>query len=133
MAFGICVGLGVITGILASLFLSFIIIGTIAPFAICYSLSNVFGIASTFFIIGPATQCKKMFKPVRLWAAVAFLVFMGLTLFAALYLANSGLTLLFVILQFCALFWYSLSYIPGARACFLGCCKKVTGYEGMNS
>ena len=53
-----------------------------------------------------------------------FLV-LELTLFSALYLQNTGLVLLFVVLQFCALTWYGLSYIPGARQCFLATCSRV--------
>jgi hypothetical protein len=71
-----------------------------------------------------------MFKPVRLWSVIAFFVFLGLTLFAALYLGNGGLVILFAILQYCSLLWYNLSFIPGARQVFLACCKKTTGFDG---
>ena len=99
----------------------------IIPFAALYSLSNILGLGSTFFLVGPRAQLKKMFKPVRLWSAIAFLLLIGLTLFAAIYLKNGGLTILFAIMQYAALLWYTLSYVPGARSCFIACCKKTTG------
>lgn len=101
--------------------------GNITIFAVLYSVSNIFGLGSTFFLVGPLAQLKKMFKPVRLWSAILFLVFIALTLVAALVLKNPGLTICFAVLQYLALLWYTLSYIPGARQCFLACCKKTTG------
>ena len=111
---------GVLAGVM-------IILLRLVAFAVLYSLSNILGLASTFFLVGPAAQLKKMFKPVRLWSAIAFLLFLGLTLFAALFLKNGGLTILFAFIQYCALLWYTLSYMPGARSCFTACCKKTTG------
>jgi hypothetical protein len=111
--FGIFLGLGTVCGVLAGIFISFVAAGGLTPFAVLYSASNIFGLVSTFFLVGPRSQLKKMFKPIRLWAAIVFLVMIGMTLFAALYLKNSGLTMLFAFLQYCALFWYTLSYIPG--------------------
>lgn len=113
--FGICFALATVSGVLAGIFISFVASGSLVPFAVLYSASNIFGLGSSFFLVGPAAQLKKMFKPVRLWACIAFLVMLGMTLFAALYLRNSGLTMLFAFMQYCALFWYTLSYIPGKR------------------
>ena len=117
--FGICLALGTVCGVIAGIFISFVAVGGLTPFAVMYSASNIFGIVSTFFLVGPMAQLKKMFKPIRLWAAIAYLVMIGMTLFAALYLKNSGLTMLFAFLQYCALFWYTLSYIPGPHIFFL--------------
>lgn len=125
--FGICLAVAFLCGIVSSILL--FVARSMIGFAIVYSISNVFGIGSSFFLVGPKAQIKKMFKPVRVWAAVLFLVLIALTVVAAIVIQNPGLVLLFVILQYCALFWYTLSYIPGARTCFLGCCKKTVGLE----
>ena len=37
------------------------------------------------------------------------------------------MAVLLLSIGFLALLWYTLSYIPGARQCFLACCKKTTG------
>ncbi len=126
--FAILLVLAWITGVLAGVML-FINITHLTIFAVLYTVSNLFGLGSTFFLVGPKAQIKKMFKPVRVWSAIAFLVFMALTLVAALALKppNPGLCICFAVLQYLALLWYTLSYIPGARQCFLACCKKTTG------
>ncbi|VDM16901.1 unnamed protein product [Hydatigera taeniaeformis] len=58
---------------------------------------------STFFLVGPVKQCKRMFAESRIVAALLFLYH------------KAALCLLFSILQFIALTWYSLSFIPYAR------------------
>uniref|UniRef100_A0A0R3W6Z8 Vesicle transport protein n=1 Tax=Taenia asiatica TaxID=60517 RepID=A0A0R3W6Z8_TAEAS len=68
--------------------------------------------ASTFFLMGPVKQCKRMFAESRIVAALLFLVFLVLTIVSAVV---TPLCLLFSILQFLALTWYSLSFIPYAR------------------
>lgn len=126
--FAILLALAWLAGILSGVML-FVSPGNLTIFAVLYTVSNLLGLGSTFFLVGPKNQIKKMFKPVRLWSAVAFLVFMGLTLVAALALkpSNAGLVICFAVLQYLSLLWYTLSYIPGARQCFLACCKKTTG------
>eukprot|EP00884_Botryococcus_braunii_P018939 jgi/Botrbrau1/5729/Bobra.0134s0005.1 len=106
-----CLALSLIFGFLASFFL------VISPrrFAILYTLSNVLSIASTMFLMGPIKQLSNMFDKGRIFATLAYLVSMFLTLFAALYMRSVILTLFFFAIQICALIWYSISYIPYAR------------------
>ena len=49
------------------------------------------------------------------------LIAIAMTLVSALALKSVGLTLLFALIQFCAVFWYCLSYIPFARQAVKGC------------
>ncbi|XP_011621014.1 vesicle transport protein SFT2B isoform X2 [Amborella trichopoda] len=56
-------------------------------FAVAFTLGNMLSLGSTAFLIGPKRQVH-----------------------------SKLLTLLAIIIEFCALFWYSLSYIPFARA-----------------
>ena len=99
-------------------------------FAILYSLGNLSSLGSTLFLVGPASQLKRMFKETRICATIVFL----LSLFGTLAfvfivdlenkkpwhkLAIFGL----IGLQFCSLFWYTLSYIPfGRKICKKLCC-----------
>ncbi|KAI5702764.1 hypothetical protein M8J76_005860 [Diaphorina citri] len=69
----------------------------------------------TCVLMGPVNQVKKMFKPTRIVATILMLTMLFLTLFAALYLQKPKLATLFMFLQFLAMTWYSLSYIPYAR------------------
>ncbi|XP_025891679.1 vesicle transport protein SFT2B [Nothoprocta perdicaria] len=84
-------------------------------FAVFYTLGNISSIGSTAFLMGPMKQLKKMFEPTRLIATVVMLLCLILTLCAAFWWHNAGLALLFCILQFFALAWYSISFIPFAR------------------
>ncbi|XP_070799900.1 vesicle transport protein SFT2B isoform X2 [Pituophis catenifer annectens] len=82
-------------------------------FGVFYTLGNISSLGSTVFLMGPVKQLKRMFEPTRLIATILMLWH------------NKGLTLLFCILQFFALAWYSISYIPFARdavkKCFAAC------------
>ena len=119
------------------LLLSFISIGGIfgalmnpVKFAIVYSLGNLSSLGSTLFLIGPMSQIKRMFKKTRYIASILFLSsLIGTLVFAIGFYDKSKVwhkLLLFalIILQFCTLFWYTLSYIPfGRTLCKKICCK----------
>ncbi|XP_077342664.1 vesicle transport protein SFT2A isoform X2 [Lithobates pipiens] len=78
-------------------------------FAVFYTLGNVAALTSTCFLMGPVKQLKKMFEPTRLIATVVMLW------------QKKGLAFLFCILQFLAMTWYSISYIPFARDAIIKC------------
>ncbi|XP_047914068.1 vesicle transport protein SFT2B isoform X4 [Anser cygnoides] len=84
-------------------------------FAAFYTLGNIASIGSTLFLMGPMKQLKRMFEPTRLIATVVMLLCLVLTLCSAFWWAKKGLVLIFCILQFFALAWYSISFIPFAR------------------
>ncbi|KAI6071422.1 vesicle transport protein SFT2A [Mergus octosetaceus] len=94
-------------------------------FAVFYTLGNISALASTCFLMGPLKQLKTMFEPKRLVATIVMLLCLLLTLCAVFWWNKKGLALLFCILQFLAMTWYSLSYIPFARdaviKCFTSC------------
>ncbi|KAH0682665.1 hypothetical protein KY289_020417 [Solanum tuberosum] len=70
----------------------------------------------TAFLIGPKRQVTMMLDPVRIYATAIYIASIIIALFCALYVRNKLLTLLSIILEFGALIWYSLSYIPFARS-----------------
>ncbi|NXI86250.1 SFT2A protein, partial [Rhipidura dahli] len=84
-------------------------------FAVFYTLGNIAALASTCFLMGPVKQLKAMFDPKRLIATIVMLLCLLLTLCAVFWWKKKGLAVLFCILQFLAMTWYSLSYIPFAR------------------
>ena len=57
-----------------------------------------------------------MFAPVRRAASLAYLGTLAGTLLSIFVFRIALLSLLFIVLQFCALSWYILSYIPYGRA-----------------
>ncbi|XP_046560434.1 vesicle transport protein SFT2B-like isoform X1 [Haliotis rubra] len=95
-------------------------------FAVLYTVGNILSLSSTCFLMGPLNQLKKMFAKTRIIATILVLVMFVLTIVFATALKNgAALAILCCILQFLALTWYSLSYIPFARdaakKCFAGC------------
>ncbi|KAB1228204.1 Vesicle transport protein SFT2B [Morella rubra] len=85
-------------------------------FGITFTLGNLLSLGSTAFLIGPKRQVTMMLDPVRIYATAIYLASMIIALFCALYVHSRLLTLLAIILEFGALIWYSLSYIPFARS-----------------
>lgn len=112
--FAICFGLGFVFSIVGAMCLTIPGKG-LRLFALFYSIGNITSIASTCFLMGPWKQIKKMFHPTRIWATIVALTFLGLTLFAALVKKKMILTFVCCIIQFLAMTWYSLSYIPYGR------------------
>uniref|UniRef100_A0A2D4FRR6 Vesicle transport protein n=1 Tax=Micrurus corallinus TaxID=54390 RepID=A0A2D4FRR6_MICCO len=111
-AFIACFIIGVVCSIMGSFLLWVPKKGAIL-FGVFYTLGNISSLGSTVFLMGPMKQLKRMFEPTRLIATILMLWH------------NKGLTILFCILQFFALAWYSISYIPFARdavkKCFAAC------------
>lgn len=119
--FAACFILGVLLSLLSwSLFTI-----SLSAFALLYTFGNITALASTFFLMGPVNQLKKMFAPTRLIATVLMLVFLALTLMSALWWGKKGLAIIFCVMQFCAMTWYSISYIPYARDAIKKCFGSV--------
>ncbi|XP_036402931.1 vesicle transport protein SFT2A [Megalops cyprinoides] len=121
--FIICFACGILCSILGTALL-FLPKGT-QLFAVFYTLGNIAALASTCFLMGPLKQLKRMFEPTRLLATCVMLLCLILTLCSVFWWHKRGLAILFCILQFLAMTWYSISYIPFARdavmKCFTSC------------
>ncbi|XP_064628435.1 vesicle transport protein SFT2A-like [Lineus longissimus] len=120
--FLICFVLGVVLSLLGS-FCLFLPSG-LTIFAVFYTIGNLLSLSSTCFLMGPVNQCKKMFAETRIIATIIVFVCLVLTLMAALWWKIAGLAILFCVLQFLALTWYSISYIPFARDAIKKCCAS---------
>jgi len=120
--FAICFTIGVIMSILATLFLW--LPNGLKLFAVFYTFGNVLSLCSTFFLMGPLKQLKRMFAETRFIATIVMLVMFALTLCAVFWWNQKVLALVFCVLQFLALTWYSISYIPFARDAVKKCCTS---------
>ncbi|KAJ4836269.1 hypothetical protein Tsubulata_049465 [Turnera subulata] len=109
-AFGACLVAG-----LALMFLSLIVFVKPIKFALLFTFGNLLAVGSTVFLIGAGQQLTMMFDPVRVYATAIYIGFVLMSLICALWIHSKILTLLAIICEICALFWYSLSYIPFAR------------------
>ncbi|XP_056422836.1 vesicle transport protein SFT2A isoform X4 [Hyla sarda] len=122
--FAICFVSGIVCSILGSALL-WVPGAGIKLFAVFYTLGNIAALASTCFLMGPLKQLKKMFEPTRLITTIIMLLCLICTLCAVFWWHKKGLALLFCILQFLAMTWYSISFIPFARRRRKshGCCR----------
>ncbi|EQC29546.1 hypothetical protein SDRG_12795 [Saprolegnia diclina VS20] len=128
----LCFLLGMVLSLGSTVRLAQLVRGRPAPFAICYTLGNVLSLCCTMFFVGPVAQCKSMFDAKRRVSAAIYVVFIGVTLalcFSPHIPHRAGLVLLSVLIQFGALWWYTLSYIPYARAAVAGVFKKFCCQE----
>lgn len=118
-----CFAVGWIMAACSLIALPGVAVGKPAPFAILYTLGNVVALSATFFLWGPKSQLKLMFKPIRAGATVVYLVMLLVTLIVAFTVANGLLVLVCIAIQFCAMVWYAASYIPYGRTLI----KKTIG------
>jgi len=108
-----CLIAGFVLSLLGTVVLVF---GMLLLFSVLYILGTIISLVGTGFLIGFFKQVKLMFKPVRIVASIVFLGSIGLVFVGAFVLKNGILCLIFVFVEFLAYTWYTLSYIPYARA-----------------
>ncbi|KAI9980595.1 hypothetical protein PInf_009897 [Phytophthora infestans] len=104
--------------------------GNPAPFAIAYTIGNILSICCTTFFVGPWKQIQTMFHSKRRYSAVVYVVFIFVTLllcFSHHVHHRLFFVLISVIIQFMALVWYTLSYVPYGRSIAKSCCKRTLG------
>ena len=89
--------------------------GNITQFSVFFTISNIVSISGTFFLVGPVKQWKSMLEETRLVATLVFVAAMVGTLVAAFVLKLAAVVIVCVLIQYLAMLWYSLSYIPYAR------------------
>lgn len=98
-------------------------------FALLYTLGTITALGSTMFLRGPQSQLKKMFEKDRIVASIFLMAAIVLTIVVGAVLQIGWLAIICVIIQSLAFIWYSLSYIPFARAAVKSCFGRVTGVE----
>lgn len=132
--FGIAFVIGCLLSFGSVIYFHQLLAGRPAPFAINYTLGNLIALSSTCFLMGPKTQLKRMASPTRWLCALVYVCAMAATLVCALLLPSitdlpqgvlAALVLGCLVVQFLAMFWYALSYIPYGRRMFKACCVSV--------
>ncbi|KAF9265735.1 SFT2-domain-containing protein [Marasmius fiardii PR-910] len=111
-----CLAVGFLLSLLGTILL---VLGFLVLFSILYALATVVALLGTGFLIGFFKQLKLMFKPVRIVATIIFIGAIALVFVGAFVIGNGILCIIFVIIQYLAYTWYTLSYIPYARAAVL--------------
>ena len=95
-----------------------------------YTIGNLLSLGSSSFLVGPAKQCRDMLAPERFLASTIYFATLFGTLFSAFWLKIQIVTFAFVLVQFAALTWYMLSYVPYGQACLKRTVKKVISERG---
>jgi Membrane protein involved in ER to Golgi transport len=97
--------------------------GDPSRFVIYTTVGNIISLSGSCFLSGPKSQMQKMFHQSRKVATVWYLGSLAVTLVFALCFkdssfhpqARAAVLLILVGIQYVAVFWYCLSYIPFAR------------------
>lgn len=84
-------------------------------FAILYVLGNVIALSATGFLLGPKSQCRKMWAPTRRYTTAFYLTMLIVVLIVAVLKQNVFLVLFLLFIEVLAAVWYSISYIPFGR------------------
>lgn len=115
LCFLACFLLGSLCSIISSSYVPLIAIQP-AHFALFFSVGNILSLCSTGFLIGPPMQLKTMLNPIRRGSTIVYLGSICFTLYVAVSLRSTSLTLFGICVQTLAYLYYSLSYIPYGRA-----------------
>lgn len=135
IGFAACLGIGLLLEFGSFGRLMQILRGRPEKFAFLYTLGNMLALASTFFLAGPQRQCRRMMRKKRWVASLVYVSSILCTFFvvesSAKFHGKSVLIILLIAVQWCAIWWYILSYIPYgrqlmARACE-ACCARCCG------
>jgi hypothetical protein len=88
--------------------------------ALLYSLGNVVSMFSTMFLYGPYKQIQSMFDPSRRIATLVYIASIAACFYSAVYIHSIPLVMLLMAIQFVAMLWYCLSFIPWGREICIG-------------
>ena len=121
MGFLSCFAIGLALSLSSLFSFPLILVGDPGPFAWKYSIGNLVSLASSVFLVGLRTQCELMASPVRIGASAAYVLSIAVTIIAALMLENALITIIAMLIQFCALAWYCESFIPFGRSMIRKC------------
>ena len=97
------------------------------------TLGNMLSIGSMMFLMGPAKQCENMMDGKRRRATLLYLGSLVLTLLAAFTMKSRLLCLICIAVQYSALLWYSLSYVPYGREMLMSTLGTVLPVEAIKS
>ncbi|OQO12073.1 hypothetical protein B0A48_02712 [Cryoendolithus antarcticus] len=81
-------------------------------FAILWTMASVFFLSSWAILMGPMIYARHLVSPERVPFTATYFGSIGLTLYFAVGLQSTLLTLLAAIVQIMALVWYLVSYFP---------------------
>ena len=139
VGFCLCFFTGLVLMFLADTKISAMLAGNPTPFGVYYTFGNLVAIVGSFFLSGPTAQFNKMTEGSRIVSSAVYLLALAATLFFALddslpKTPRLWCLLAAILVQYLALLWYTLSFVPFAQAyvCafFKACCGDLFNCGG---
>ncbi|CAE8631682.1 unnamed protein product [Polarella glacialis] len=126
----VCLGFGLMLQAASFGAVTRALMGHPGRFAMLYTTGNVVAMVGTFFLAGPAKQMRRMSEHSRATTSVVFILAMVMTVVVAEahFPGRALLVILLVVIQWCALVWYTLSYIPYGRKVAKKLLRKCTSW-----
>ncbi|XP_063973074.1 vesicle transport protein SFT2C [Diachasmimorpha longicaudata] len=113
--FVMCIVMGIICFSLSAIYVPVLLLKA-RKFALLYSLGSVFFLMSFCFLWGPISYMKSLLTPERRCFTLSYFATLAGTLYFALHLQSTPLTVLCAVLQIIALLSFLVSHIPGGTA-----------------
>uniref|UniRef100_A0A6T6H7X9 Vesicle transport protein n=1 Tax=Craspedostauros australis TaxID=1486917 RepID=A0A6T6H7X9_9STRA len=111
-----------------------LITGDPVPIVVHVTIGNILALCGTCFLTGPTSQVRRMWHQSRRGASIMYLSSMWITiilLFLPKFVMRGFLLFLLIIIQYIAITWYCLSYIPFGREMLKRfCVRLVSSGEG---
>ncbi|CBH09420.1 hypothetical protein, conserved [Trypanosoma brucei gambiense DAL972] len=120
----LCTALGFFCSAMGYVALSF---GVYWKYSVLNTLGSLISLGGSFILKGPRAQLRYMFDDYRRAASAVYITSLVLSLVVAIYFKSFFLCLLCGIVQYVALIWYSLSFVPYGQEAVASCIRRVTG------
>ncbi|KAI5712619.1 protein transport protein SFT2-like isoform X1 [Diaphorina citri] len=114
IGFCICLSMSSICFVLAALYLP-VLVFKARKFAMLFTLASLFFLSSFGFLWGPWIHLKHLFSREKLPFSLCYGSTLIGTLYCAMWLHSTPLTVLLAVMQVIALLWFLVSYIPGGQ------------------
>ncbi|XP_034936078.1 vesicle transport protein SFT2C [Chelonus insularis] len=110
--FVLCILMGILCFCLSAIYVPVLLLKA-RKFGLLYSLGSLFILLSFTFLWGPLNYFKSLFTPERRCFTISYLLTLGGTLYCALHLQSTPLTIFCGVLQIITLLYFLVSHIPG--------------------
>lgn len=114
IGFCLCMVMGFLCFVLAAMYTPVLLLKA-RKFALLYTMGSLFTICSFSFLWGPLNHLRHLFSRDRLPFTAAYFGTLCATLYFALHVQSTPLTVLCAVGQIVALLWFLISYIPGGQ------------------
>ncbi|XP_017767042.1 PREDICTED: protein transport protein SFT2 [Eufriesea mexicana] len=112
IAFVLCFSMGILCFCLSAIYIPVLLLKA-RKFALLYTLGSLFFLSSFCFLLGPLSYLKSLFTAERRCFTISYIATLIGTLYCALHLQSTPLTVFCAVLQLIAMLSFLISHIPG--------------------